>query len=238
MRILLTRPVPESERTAQHLAALGHTSLIAPMLNIEAVADAAIGPGPWGAVLMTSGNAARALTAHPRCTDLLALRCFAVGAQTAKAARETGFAEVVSADGDGGDLARRVQQDIGASDLPLLYLAGNDLARDLAGELRRQGLRVETVVVYRAVAAQSLPHDVMQALGAGRIDAVLHYSRRSAAIFLDCARASGVLPAVLTLAHCCLSERASEPVRAAGAASVHVASRPDEPALLDLLAGM
>ena len=39
----------------------------------------------------------------------------------------------------------------------LLYLAGEDRAGDLAGELAERGIAVETVVIYRAVAARALP---------------------------------------------------------------------------------
>jgi uroporphyrinogen-III synthase len=71
-------------------------------------------------------------------------------------------------------------------------------------------------------------------LEAGGIDGVLHFSRRSVEGYLACGRD---LPGrALAPAHYCLSERAAEPLRAAGAADVQVAQRPDEAALLDLVA--
>ena len=59
-----------------------------------------------GAVLITSANGARAVAAHPRRGELTALPVLAVGQASAAAARAAGFADVTSADGDGGDLAR------------------------------------------------------------------------------------------------------------------------------------
>ncbi len=44
---------------------------------------------------------------------LTLLDCFAVGPQTAAAARLAGFANVYSADGDGGDLARLIGERVG-----------------------------------------------------------------------------------------------------------------------------
>ena len=87
---------------------MGHEPVFAPVLEIEYIRDTAIGAGPYAAVLMTSGNAARAIAEHPHRDRLIALDCFAVGPQTAAAARLAGFANVYSAAGDGGDLARLI----------------------------------------------------------------------------------------------------------------------------------
>ena len=118
---------------------------------------------------------------------------------------------------------------------PLLYLAGDDRARDMAAELAPYGLRLETVVVYRARAARRFPPDIAAALKAGRLDGVLHYSRRSTAIFVDCVRADEAEEAAARLKHFCLSARASEPLAAINAKSIVVAQNPDESAMLALV---
>jgi uroporphyrinogen-III synthase len=235
VRILITRPVDEAQRTANRLRALGHATLIAPVLRIEPLPDAVFGKGPWGGVLMTSGNAARALMTHPRWHELTQLSAFAVGRQTAQAAKLAGFARIDSSDGDSGDLVRLVSARVADRTLPLLYLAGSDIARDLGSELSRRGLKVETVVLYRASAAEDFADDVKTAIRAGDIDGVVHYSRRSAGIFVDCARSGGLLDEIKALTHACLSDRAAEPLREIGAANIQIARRPDEEALIDLL---
>ena len=85
MRLLLTRPEPDAQRTAAALRAQGHDVIIAPLLRIEPAADAEIGAGPWAAVLITSANAAHAVTAHARVAPLRALPVFAVGRRSADA---------------------------------------------------------------------------------------------------------------------------------------------------------
>ena len=60
MRLLLTRPEPDAQRTAAALRAQGHDVIIAPLLRIEPAPDAEIGTGPWAAILITSANAAPA----------------------------------------------------------------------------------------------------------------------------------------------------------------------------------
>ena len=61
VRLLLTRPEPDAQRTAAALRAHGHDVVVAPLLRIEPAADAQIGAGPWAAILITSANAAHAV---------------------------------------------------------------------------------------------------------------------------------------------------------------------------------
>ena len=234
MRLLVTRPQAEAERTAQALRRLGHEVVLAPMLQIEPV-QASLDAGRWSAIMMTSGNAARAIAQHSARTALAGLPVFAVGRQTAAAAREAGFADVVSAEGDAGDLAQLVRTRASKHG-PLLYLAGNDISRDLAGELAKSGIAVETVVIYRAEAVGALPDDAREALASGALDGVLHYSRRSANIFLDCVAEPRLRDAARPLIHYCLSRRVAEPLAGQGFADVRVASGPQEAAMLDLVA--
>jgi len=233
MRLLVTRPEPDNARTTAALRALGHEVMLAPLLHIEAVADADLGPPPWAAILLTSANGARAITSHPRHNELMALPVLAVGQSTASAARAAGFADVLSADGNARDLMRLVAGRLAGSRLPLLYLAGEDRSSDLAGELSAQGLTVRTVVIYRAAKAPGFPPAVRAALEQGRIDGVLHFSRRSVETYVDCGR--DLIAPALAPVHYCLSARTAEPLRLAGATEVRVAARPDEASLLALV---
>jgi uroporphyrinogen-III synthase len=118
---------------------------------------------------------------------------------------------------------------------PLLYLAGADLARDLAGELGERGFTVVTHTTYRMAPVSSLPREICDAFAAHRIEAVLHYSRRSARAFLQAARAGGVEISALAIPQCCISAQVATVVRDAGATQVVVAATPDENALLEAL---
>lgn len=229
MRLLLTRPEPDNERTASALRAQGHEVVLAPLLHIEAVADADLGAGSWAAILITSANGARALASHRRRSELLACPVLAVGRSSAEAARAAGFADVTSADGDAEDLARLAARRFAGSPQPLLYLAGEDRS----GELAVPGVTVRTVVVYRAAKAERFPIAARAALERGGIDGVLHFSRRSAESYLDCAR--DIIGPALGPAHYCMSARAAEPLRLAGATRIRVAARPDEASLLALV---
>jgi len=230
MHLLVTRPSPDGERTAQALRERGHRVTLAPVLQLEII-EIALGDGPYAAVVMTSANAARAIAQHPQLPSLTGLPVFTVGAHTAVAARRIGFARVMSADGALPDLARLV-----VASLPpgrLLYLAAEQRAGDLK-LLAAGGFAVDTVVAYRMVANPVLAQDLFAALKA-RLDGVLHYSGRSAEMFLAGAKAAGVLDAACALPHYCLSADVAAPLRGAGAATVKIAAQPNEAAMMALL---
>ncbi len=79
------------------------------------------------------------------------------------------------------------------------------------------------------------PPELEAALEAGDVEAVLHFSRRSAQSYVAGARDAGIADPALAVLHYCLSEQVAEPLRAAGAGQVAVAPRPDEAALIALL---
>jgi uroporphyrinogen-III synthase len=234
VRILVTRPEAEGERTAARLRARGHEVWLAPLLRIEPIADVTFGPGSWAGVAFTSANAVRAVSRHARLAELTSLPAYTVGARTQEAAVAAGFAQALSAEGDVNDLALLIGRSEN-SRLPLLYFAGAERAGDLAAVLAPTGRAVETVVAYRARLVSDFDADIRDAIIAGRIDAVLHYSARSAAAFLTVAQAGDLADFAKSAKHFCLSAQIAAPLTAAGARAVSIATSPNENALIDLI---
>ena len=232
MRLVLTRPQDDSERFAPILRAHGHDVLIAPLMRVETI-EAALRPH-WGAIVITSAYAATAIASHPVHAQLVTLPVYAVGKRSADAARQAGFANVATAGGDLRDLLRIIAARRPDAAAPLLYLAGEDRSGDLIGDLAMHGIAAELAVVYRAVTAP-FPSALIAALKAGDVDGVLHFSRRSADNFIDAAAKAGVARQALGLRHFCLSAQIAAPLKAAGAADIIVAKRPDEAAFVALL---
>lgn len=233
MRVVVTRPKADAERTASALRERGHEVLVAPLMRVEPItADLS---GAWGAVVITSANVPDAIADNAARAALLALKLFAVGERSADAARAAGFADVMSAGGNARDLVQLIAKHHPDRATPLLYLAGEDRAADLIGELSVHGIKADTRVVYRAVTAP-FPADLIEALKAGEIDAVLHYSRRSADNYVAGATSAGIAEAALRPRHVCLAEPVAAPLVRAGATSIAIAPHPDEVALIELLA--
>jgi uroporphyrinogen-III synthase len=239
MAVLVTRPHPDDEATASALRARGFEVLRAPMLRFEPVPFHDDADARYGAIIVTSANALRAIASHLEGSRLLKLPLFAVGEHTASAARDAGFGEVITGKGDAGALRDLVLAAVKSKRLKkastLLYLAGADLARDLAGELGEKGFTVVTHTTYRMIPAPSLPREICDAFVANRIEAVLHYSRRSARAFLDAARSGGVEISALALPQCCISATVAAVLRDAGATQVIAAAHADENALFEAL---
>jgi uroporphyrinogen-III synthase len=187
--------------------------------------------GGWGGVIITSANAPGAIADSPAGTALFKLPLFAVGRRSADAARQAGFSNVTAAGGDVRDLVKLIAERHADASAPLLYLAGEDRAADLVAELVVHGIAAEMAVVYRAASAP-FPPELTAALQAGEVDAVLHFSKRSAENYLVGAAQAGVAKQALAVRHICLSAQVAEPLASAGAGRIAIAPRPDEAALI------
>jgi uroporphyrinogen-III synthase len=246
MAVLVTRPHPDNEATARALKERGFAVVLAPMLRFEPVVLAAETDADYAGILVTSANALRAVEPQLAKSGLIELPLFAVGGHTASEARRLGFAKVISADGDANKLSGLVRKSIKArknskknskKERPtrLLYLAGADISRDLAGELANDGYEVTTKTTYRMVSLTALSRETRDAFAANEVEAVLHYSQRSARAFLDAARADGVEVSALAVPQCCISANVAAILREAGAMRVLAAASPDENALFGAL---
>ncbi|WP_331295844.1 uroporphyrinogen-III synthase [Methylobacterium hispanicum] len=119
----------------------------------------------------------------------------------------------------------------------MLHLAGAERKAEPAATLVRAGYDVQVEVVYAAEPLAVLPPPVAAALGGTEspLDAVLHYSRRSAATALVLAGHAGRAEPFGSIRHYCLSEDVAVPLAAAGIPIHFVPRRPRED---DLLAGL
>jgi uroporphyrinogen-III synthase len=230
MRVLVTRSRPDAERTAERLSRQGHETVIAPLTTIVGTGE----PPPSGSydgTVLTSAHAVP-FVSEPGSREG---PIFAVGRRTAEAARAAGYRTVHAADGDALALVALIERSLPAGSV-LLHVAGRHRKAEPEASLRRAGFSVAVWEAYEARAVRQLPDNLPPLLEAGRIDAVLHYSRRSAAILVDLCDRTGLRPSLQALTHVCLSEDVAAALAILTANPV-VAARPDEEALLAALDG-
>ena len=158
----------------------------------------------------------------------------AVGERTAAAARAAGFADVRAAGGDRKSLARLARDGLPARQR-LLLAVGRDRKADTPDMLSSAGHEVTTWIAYEAEAVAALPAAMRAALANARVDAVLHFSRRSASLALSLSRQANVAAELLSRRNVCLSADVAAPLREAGAALIVCAKSPDEAALMTAL---
>ncbi|RKQ68329.1 uroporphyrinogen-III synthase [Oceanibaculum indicum] len=237
MRVLLTRPEPESAALAERLKQDGIDSVTAPLLEIVPR-----DPGPLPvpiedvqALLVTSANAAARL---PSVTDRRDLRVLCVGEATAEAVRVQGFAAVDSADGAIEELTALALGTLDPKAGPVLHLAGETVAGDLAGMLRLGGFEAHRLVVYEARPAEALAPRAVAELKRGRLDAVLFFSPRTAETFVRLVNAAGLAGKLGDVAAVAISDKAADACRTLPWRDIIVAASPDLPGMLAALAQM
>lgn len=212
----MTRAQPGAGETARRLEVRGYNPVVAPLLAIRPLPQAAPDLSDISALVFTSRNGVDAFAALT--PEGLDLPVFAVGGATAQAARQRGFTWVYSADGDLSDLAKLL-----ASHAPARGVLLAPGAAEPAGDL--SALLPDTVTLRRLVVYEAVETGV----GApGAITATLLHSPRAGRALAGLSGFTGGVVAAI-------SDAAAAPLRGREDLEIHIAARPDEEALLAAL---
>jgi uroporphyrinogen-III synthase len=234
MRLLLTRSEPEAAETAAELRARGHEVIVEPMLEIvfEPMPEAL--PPPSG-LIVSSKNGVRALASWPDAKKWHALPLFAVGDETAEAAREEGFRDVRSASGTSEELAKLVKRDFPPAKGLLLYVAAAERTPTLELRLSEAGYDLATAVAYRARPAAALRPETAEAIGSGSVQGIVLFSRRAAEALRELLPRTGLRLAVRDMDVFALSEKTAGGFGGVAARSIKIAPHADAESLLRLI---
>ncbi len=226
--VWVTRTAPDNRETAARLQTAGFDALAIPVLEASSVESKWPIDAP-DVVVFTSVNGVRYHRTKP---ELLNIPVFTVGDRTACAARDAGYSDVRSAAGDVHDLGRLISGEVSAG-TKIVHFSARRPAGDLVGYLNESGFSATRVVVYEtqvvstgAIIAALPPLDA--------IDAIMIHSPRAAKVVMEALDRS---PVSFTGLVCCISPAAAAPFASRSDASVQVADRPDEKAMLSLLKG-
>jgi uroporphyrinogen-III synthase len=232
LQALVTRPRQEAESLAVALASRGVGALIEPLMDIHFRAPHGFDLGGVQAVLCTSANGVRALALA---TNDRAVPLFAVGDATASRARSEGFISVESAAGDVGDLVRLAAARLKPEQGRLLHVAGDTVAGNLVEALRERGFMIERGVLYEAQPVAALSAKAVSALRGGDIHFALFFSPRTATIFARLANTAQVAKCCGRVAALSISPAADAALANLPWRDRHIAERPNQAALLDML---
>jgi len=232
MRILVTRPEEDSYEVSQKLRAMGHAVIAAPLLDVQFHDGPEISMDGVQAILATSANGVRAIAQRTKRRDV---PLFAVGPQTEAGARAAGFAHIRNANGDGRALARATAEWVKPENGTLLHAAGAEAPKQLVAELEKSGFTVRREVLYEAQAAERLPDIAAKALKADGLDAVMHFSSRSARTFAECVMREGLAAPCEKLIALCISNTAAKALSPLHFREIRIAKAPNQQALLELL---
>jgi len=169
-RLIVLRPEPGASITARRAEQAGWATIILSLFEIAPLDWNPPDPGHFDAVLMTSANSARAGGAG--LARYHGLPLYAIGAQTAEAARENGFEIIISGEAGVAEMADRMRSD----GVARIFHPSGETVRPFD----ESGLTVTRVPVYAA--RQVTPTDLVAAIDS---DAILLVHSPRGARYLD-----------------------------------------------------
>jgi uroporphyrinogen-III synthase len=227
MHILITRPERDAGDLKSRIAALGCQVTLAPLLDIRFNPIAGGSLAGASAIVATSRNGLASLAQSAEFDAARFLPVFAVGPATTKLASDLKFATVVSGPGTAADLVPLIAAHPAARQGPLVHLAGDHLAFNLAGALAAHGITVTAIPAYRSVAAETLPDGILALLTACLVDAVILMSPRSADTWVKLISSLPVKPNLTKFTHICLSQAVADRLTAMPGATTVIAEKPN-----------
>ncbi|MCX8505805.1 MAG: uroporphyrinogen-III synthase [Alphaproteobacteria bacterium] len=263
MRFLITRPHEDAAPLANALQAMGHETLIAPLMTIKQTEVWKFDSIPdCQAIAISSANGARALMTSlkewppPHRDWLQTLPIFCVGDATAEILAPLNLRRLYNAKGHGGDLAHLIAAQLHPDDGGIEYLCGRVTTENFAQNLSQAGFDLRAQPLYDAVAATHLPLVLRQFLheavvqkcdkmpassGAEKISgaaasAVLMFSTRSLQIFEELIEQENSTNLVTDLDLYCLSPTIAATARLSYR-NIFCAARPNQAAMIELIKG-
>lgn len=234
-RVLVTRPAEDAAPLIRELQARGFDALAEPLLSIRFLDDAAPDLAGVKAFAFTSANGVRALVHAVPDAPRLGVPAFAVGPATAKAARDAGFDEVLSAEGDVDALADLIIGRIGAGAGDVLHVAASRRAGDLVGRITAAGVAARRAVLYEALAADDLSREAVSAIEHGDIGWVLIFSPRTAEQFVTLMSKAGLTEKADAMCLVALSVAVANAAAPLPWGEVRMAATPNQDAVLAAL---
>lgn len=233
MHLLLTRPQADSRDWRTKLQAYGATVTIDPLLTIELLPPAEI--PTCQALVATSRNALRALARSPALPQAIRFPIFTVGPATTALARDLGFTTIHEGPASAHDLVPVIVQHAKPAAAPLIQLAGDKLAFDLATALAPAQLTLDRLTVYRSMPASSLQEATIRQLASGAIDTVMLMSPLTARTFASLTQEAGLFEQCQRLVYVCLSNNVAEALAPLAPSRLHVAGKPSSQAVFTLI---
>ena len=181
MHILFTRPLEDCHEMILKFQSLGHEISHLPLINLEGLKYESLNYSEFKGIIFTSSNAIKFLDIKNIDKKIL---CFCVGSTTEKKARNSGFQNVLDADGNVGNLKELILQNFNSSEGKLLYISGETISCNLDQELISNSYIIERVINYRANPVEKYDEDFIEKLKLKMPEITYIYSQNRAINFL------------------------------------------------------
>ena len=235
MHFLITRPQPDADNLAKTLKARGHQCTISPLIELEYLTPPALDLTDAQAIIITSRNALRAISRHPKCAELIGLPLNLVGQQTAKLAEEIGFKKIGYIAENAEELASHIKDNSKPAAGKFLYLTGEHLSFDIATYLENHHFKLKRTTLYRAKSIGELNSSIQKIILDDLVDGVILLSPRTAKIYTKLIQKHHLTDHARKPTHYCLSENVGDALSELAPVSLQIPDNPNLAALLALI---
>ena len=206
MHVLFTRPIDDSKDLILKFKSLGHIVSSIPVISIKKKEYSKIDFSSFKGIIFTSSNAIKFLD-----TKLLDknIKCFCVGNATELLAKEKGFQNIFSAEGNVNNLKEIILQNFKSTEGKLLYMSGDTLTFELDKFLISEGLKVERVINYSSDPIEKFNEILIDDLKNNVPDIVYIYSQNSAISFKNLIKNYNLQNHWMNTNLMCISEKTS-----------------------------
>ncbi len=177
MHILLTRPLEDCSEMILKFKALGNQVSHLPLLKIEKIDYVNINFLDYRGIIFTSANAIKFLNLKKIDKKLL---CFCVGNATEKKAKDMGFQNIITAEGNVSNLKEMILKYLDPKFGKLIYVSGETVTIDLDQQLLKEGYDIKRIVNYRTTHNEIFDENFIKELKLNMPDIVYVYSQNSA----------------------------------------------------------
>ena len=206
MHVLFTRPIDDTKDLILKFQSLGHIVSSIPVISIKKKEYSKIDFSSFKGIIFTSSNAIKFLD-----TKLLDknIKCFCVGNATELLAKEKGFQNIFSAEGNVNNLKEIILQNFKSSEGKLLYISGETITFELDKFLISEGLKVERVINYSSDPIEKFNEILIDELKNNVPDIVYIYSQNSAISFKNLIKNYNLQNHWMNTNLMCISEKTS-----------------------------
>tara|TARA_B100001540_G_scaffold21080_1_gene17385 strand:- start:468 stop:1166 length:699 start_codon:yes stop_codon:yes gene_type:complete len=206
MHILFTRPLEDCKEIMVKFQLLGHEVSHMPLIYVEKKNYDEIDFKSFKAIIFTSSNAIKFLNLKKIDKKI---NCFCVGSATEKKARNFGFQNTFSAEGNVNNLKELILQNFNSSDGKLLYVSGEIVSEELDKNLILEGYDVKRIVNYTVKHVENLNEDFVKKIKIKMPNIVYVYSQNSALSFLNLIKNYNLINLWMDTNLMCISEKTS-----------------------------
>ena len=206
MHVLFTRQIDDTKDLILKFQSLGHIVSSIPVISIKKKEYSKIDFSSLKGIIFTSSNAIKFLD-----TKLLDknIKCFCVGNATELLAKEKGFQNIFSAEGNVNNLKEIILQNFKSSEGKLLYISGETITFELDKFLISEGLKVERIINYSSDPIEKFNEILIDDLKNNVPDIVYIYSQNSAISFKNLIKNYNLQNHWMNTNLMCISEKTS-----------------------------